>query len=237
VAWSATAHALPAGPALDLAYLSRDGEQGYPGNLSVRVRYTPTHDNELRIDSTATTDRDTIINLTNHAYWNLAGHDAGTILDHQLQLDADQFAAVGDGLLPTGELRAVAGTPLDFTRATAIGARIDRDDPQLRLAGGYDHSFAIRGANGELRRAARVAEPTTGRVLEIFTTEPAIQLYTGNFLDGFRGKRGATYHRRTGLCLETQHHPDSPNQPAFPTVVLRAGMRHASTTVHRFLVT
>jgi aldose 1-epimerase len=234
--WKARPRSTPAGPALELDYLSPDGEEGYPGNLSVRVVYTLTHDSTLRIDYAATTDRDTVVNLTNHVYWNLAGHGAGTILDHQLLLDADRFAPVGAGLIPTGELRPVAGTPFDFRTPTAIGARIDSDDDQLRIARGYDHSFAIDGARGELRRAARVHEPTTGRVLEILTTEPAIQLYTGNVLDGARGKAGAVHDPRTGFCLETQHHPDSPNQPAFPTTTLRAGAAYHSTTVHRFLV-
>jgi aldose 1-epimerase len=236
VNWNATPRSTSAGPALELDYLSPHGEEGYPGNLSVRVVYTLTHDGALRIEYAATTDRDTVINLTNHTYWNLAGHGAGTILDHRLVLDAERFAAVGAGLIPTGELRPVAGTPFDFRTAAALGARIDHDDDQLRIAGGYDHSFAIDGAPGELRRAARVFEPTTGRVLEVLTTEPAIQLYSGNFLDGMCGKAGAVYHRRSGFCLETQHHPDSPNQPAFPTTTLRAGARYTSTTVHRFLV-
>jgi aldose 1-epimerase len=236
VLWNATPRSTSAGPTLELDYLSRHDEEGYPGNLSVRVVYTLTHDDALRIEYTATTDRDTVINLTNHAYWNLAGHGAGTILDHRLLLDADRFASVGPGQIPTGDLRPVAGTPFDFRTPTAIGARIDSDDAQLRVGGGYDHSFAVDGAHGELRRAARVVEPTTGRVLEVLTTEPAIQLYSGNFLDGIRGKAGAEYHRRAGFCLETQHHPDSPNQPAFPTTTLRAGACYRSTTVYHFFV-
>jgi aldose 1-epimerase len=235
VVWSATPRSTPAGPALELGYLSAHGEEGYPGNLSVRVIYTLEPD-ALRIEYAAASDRDTIVNLTHHAYWNLAGHAAGSILDHRLVIDADRFAAVGPGLVPTGELRAVAGTPFDFRRGAPIGARIDGDDDQLRTAGGYDHSFALDGADGRLRRAARVSEPTTGRVLEVLTTEPALQLYAGNHLDGMRGKAGAAYHRRTGFCLETQHHPDSPNQPAFPAVTLRAGAPYHTTTVYRFLV-
>jgi aldose 1-epimerase len=234
--WNATPRSTSAGPALELDYLSKHDEEGYPGNLSVRVVYTLTHDGALRIEYAATTDRDTVINLTNHTYWNLAGHGAGTILDHRLVLDANRFAPVGAGQIPTGELRPVAGTPFDFRAATAIGARIDNDDEQLRIGGGYDHSFAVDGAHGVLRRAARVVEPTTGRVLEVHTTAPAIQLYSGNFLDGMRGKAGAEYHRRAGLCLETQHHPDSPNQPAFPTTTLRAGARYHSTTVYHFFL-
>jgi aldose 1-epimerase len=232
--WRAAARATPDGPALELDHLSPDGEEGYPGNLSVRVTYTLEAD-ALRIDYTATSDRDTVINLTNHTYWNLAGHAAGSILDHQLQITAGRFAVVGPGQIPTGELRAVSGTPFDFRTGMAIGARIGDPDDQLRLGDGYDHSFAIDGTHGALRHAARVVEPTSGRVLEVLTTEPAVQLYTGNYLDGMRGKAGAAYHRRTGFCLETQHHPDSPNRPAFPSIVLRAGARHRSTTVYRLL--
>ena len=236
VVWDATPRATTAGPALELRHVSADGEEGYPGNLTVRVVYTLRHDNALAIEYTATTDRDTVVNLTNHAYWNLAGHAAGSILDHQLVLEADRFVAAGPRLIPTGELRPVAGTALDFRTATAIGARIDSDDDQLRVAQGYDHSYVIIGTADELRPAARVVEPTSGRVLEVATTEPAVQFYSGNFLDGERGKGGATYHRRAGFCLETQHYPDSPNQPSFPTTVLRKGASYQSTTIYRFLL-
>jgi aldose 1-epimerase len=236
ILWSAAARTTADGAAVELSYESPDGDSGYPGQLSVRVTYTLTHDRALRIDYLATTDHTTVVNLTNHAYWNLAGHAAGSILDHRIELAAARFAAVRDGLIPTGELRAVAGTPLDFRTATALGARIDADDDQLRFARGYDHSFAIDGTPGELRRAARVWEPVTGRGLETFTTEPAVQLYTGNFLDGARGKAGAIYAPRSGFCLETQHHPDSPNQPAFPTTVLAPGETYRSTTIYRFVV-
>jgi aldose 1-epimerase len=236
VLWRAAPRATPGGPALELTYDSPDGEEGYPGKLSVCVVYTLTHDSALEIAYTATTDRTTVVNLTNHTYWNLAGHAAGTILDHQLQLDAQRFAVVGPGLIPTGELRAVAGTPLDFRTATAIGARIDRDDEQLRVATGYDHSFAVDGTSGELRRAARVVEPSSGRVLDVLTTEPAVQLYSGNVLDEPRAKRGATYRRRTGFCLETQHHPDSPAHPSFPSTVLAAGASYRSRTIYQLRV-
>jgi aldose 1-epimerase len=202
--------------------------------LTVRVVYTLEHGNALRIAYAATTRRDTIVNLTSHAYWNLAGHGAGSILDHRLLIDAERFAVVGAGLIPTGELRSVAGTPLDFRTLVAIGARIDAVDDQIQIGRGYDHSFDVRGAPGTLRRAARVEEPTTGRVLEVLTTEPAIQFYAGNLLERLRGKGGAAYAPRTGFCLETQHHPDSPNQPKFPLTVLRAGERYATTTVYRF---
>jgi len=230
--WRAAARSTPEGPALDLDHDSPDGDDGYPGNLSVRATYTLEAD-ALRIDYSATTDRDTVVNLTNHTYWNLAGHGAGSILDHQLTIDAERFAVVRPGLIPTGELRAVAGTPFDFRNGMAIGARIAAPDDQLRLGSGYDHSFEIAAADGALRRAARVVEPASGRVLEVLTTEPAVQFYSGNHLDGVRGKAGATYQARTGFCLETQHHPDSPNRPAFPSTVLRAGARFRSTTVYR----
>lgn len=232
--WSAAPHETSDGPALALGLVSRDGEEGYPGNLDVRVVYTLEHGNGLRIDYAATTDRDTIVNLTNHAYWNLAGHGAGSIVNHRMTIDAERFAAVGPGLIPTGELRPVAGTPLDFRTPVAVGARIDADDKQLRLGGGYDHSFDLGGVTKELRRAARVEEPTTGRVLEVLTTEPAVQFYAGNQIERLRGKGGAAYAPRTGFCLETQHHPDSPNRPEFPSTVLRVGERYATTTVYRF---
>lgn len=233
VLWTATPQSTPEGPALVLDYTSRDGEEGYPGNLSVRVVYS-LQSSQLQIDYTATTDRDTIINLTNHLYWNLAGHDAGTILEHELVIDADRFAVVGPELIPTGELAAVTDTPFDFQRPRLIGARIDDDNEQLRIGKGYDHSFALTGTDGSLRRAARVRETTTGRILEVLTTEPAIQLYSGNHLGGMPGKAGAVYHPRTGFCLETQHHPDSPNQPSFPPTILRAGARYRTTTIYRF---
>jgi len=236
VVWRAAPRETPEGPALALHHVSPDGDEGYPGTLSVEVVYTLRHDDVLAIEYSATTDRDTVVNLTNHAYWNLAGHAAGSILDHQLVLHAERFAVAGPGLIPTGELRPVAGTPFDFRTATPIGARLAADDEQLRVGEGYDHSFALDGAVGALRPAARVVEPTSGRVLELSTTAPALQLYTGNHLGATRGKAGATYARRTGFCLETQHFPDSPNQPAFPTTTLRAGARYHSTTLHRFTV-
>jgi aldose 1-epimerase len=236
VVWDAEARETPDGPALELRYHSADGEEGYPGALSVRVIYTLTHDHALAIAYHAISDADTVVNLTNHAYWNLAGHGAGTILDHRLAIAAERFVAVGPGLIPTGELRDVAGTPFDFRRATPIGARIAADDEQLRLATGYDHSFELDGPAGTLRPAARVVDPVSARVLEVATTEPAVQLYTGNYLDGAPGKAAASYVRHGGFCLETQHHPDSPNQPGFPAVTLRSGAHYQSTTIYRFLV-
>lgn len=232
-----TARPLPArgGQALELTYLSKDGEEGYPGNLNLRVVYTLTDANELKIDYYATTDKDTVVNLTNHNYYNLAGQGNGDILGHLLTVNASRFTPTDAGAIPTGELRPVRGTPFDFTRPTAIGARINQDEEQLKLGKGYDHNFVINGRAGTLRLAARVTEPTTGRVMEAWTTEPGMQLYTGNYLDGSdTGKGGKTYRHRYGFCLETQHYPDSPNRPEFPSTVLRRGARFRSTTVYKF---
>jgi aldose 1-epimerase len=235
VVWKARPLPARGGQALELTYLSRDGEEGYPGNLDVRVVYTLTDANELKIDYHATTDKDTVFNPTQHNYYNLAGQGNGDILGHILTLNAARFTPTDAGAIPTGELRAVRGTPFDFTRPTAIGARIEQDEEQLRLGKGYDHNFVVNGRPGTLRLAARVSEPTTGRVMEVWTTEPGVQLYTGNYLDGTDvGKGGKPYRRRYGFCLETQHYPDSPNRPAFPSTVLRKGGRFRSTTVYKF---
>ena len=235
VVWKARPLASRAGAALELTYLSRDGEEGYPGNLSVRVVYTLTDRNELRIDYSATTDKDTVVNLTQHNYYNLAGAGVGDILGHLLTINAARFTPTDAGAIPTGELRSVRGTPFDFTRPTAIGARIDADDEQLKFGSGYDHNYVLDGRAGVLRRAAEVYEPTTGRVMEVWTTEPGMQLYSGNYLDGsVPGKGGKTYPRRSAFCLETQHYPDSPNHPSFPSTVLRRGGRYRTTTVYRF---
>lgn len=234
--WKAKPAAVKDGVALELSYLSKDGEEGYPGNLSVTVTYTLTEDNALRIDYAATTDKDTVVNLTHHSYFNLAGQGNGDILAHLMQIDADRFLPVDAGLIPTGELRPVKGTPMDFTRPTPIGARIEQDYEQLKFGRGYDHTWVINGASGRLRRAARVSDPATGRVMEVWTTEPGVQLYTGNFLDGtIRGKEDKVYPQRAGFCLETQHFPDSPNKPGFPSTVLKKGARYRSTTVYRFV--
>jgi aldose 1-epimerase len=233
--WSARDVSTAEAPALELRYLSRDGEEGYPGNLSVRVTYSLNDAGELKIDYLATTDKDTVLNLTNHSYFNLAGQGQGDILGHEVMINADRFLPVDAGLIPTGELRPVRGTPFDFTQPVAIGARVGQDDEQLKRGRGYDHCWVLNSAPGALALAARVREPASGRVLEVLTTEPAVQFYIGNFLDGsLTGKGGKVYGRRYGFCLETQHYPDSPNQPSFPSVVLKPGAEYRSTTVYRF---
>lgn len=230
VVWTATEVERPDGPSVQFEYVSRDGEEGYPGTLRATVVYTLTGRNELRIAYSATTDRKTVVNLTNHTYFNLAG--SGDILGHSLTIAAGRFTPVDSTLIPTGELRSVAGTPFDFRQATPIGARIDAADEQLRFGGGYDHNFVLNRQSGDLTLAARAVDPVSGRVLEVHTTEPGVQFYTGNFLDGtIVGKGGQRYARRTGFCLETQHFPDSPNQPSFPTTVLEPGQTYRTTTV------
>jgi aldose 1-epimerase len=230
-----TPRELPDG-GIALTYLSKDGDQGYPGNLKVTVAYHLTDVNELRIDYTATTDKDTVVNLTSHSYFNLKGAGSGDILGHRVRLLADRFTPVDAGLIPTGELRAVAGTPFDFRESTAIGARIDQNDPQLKLGKGYDHNWVLNRTGDGLTLAARVEEPESGRVLEVLTTEPGVQFYTANSLAGpIKGKGGKVYGPRSGLCLETQHCPDSPNKPAFPSTELKRGQEFKSSTVFRFL--
>lgn len=229
VLWQAELAESGNGSGVKFSYLSHDGEEGYPGNLSVAVTYVLTEDNELRIEYVASSDKATPVNLTNHSYFNLAGAEHTDILEHELSLAADHFTPVDDELTPTGEIRPVKDTPLDFRKSRSIGARI------RELPGGYDHNFVLNRSGKGLASAACVYEPTTGRSMEILTTEPGIQFYSGNFLDGsLKGKKGVVYGEHQGFCLETQHFPDSVNHPNFPTTILRPGETYTQTTIHRF---
>jgi aldose 1-epimerase len=228
VVWNAEPMQTKEGPALKLTYKSRDGEEGYPGNLSCTVIYTLSNDNELKVSYEATTDKATVINLTHHSYFNLAGHNSGDVLGHTLQIFADHFTPVDDVQIPTGEIKPVKDTPMDFTKPMTIGSRIKE------VPGGYDHNYVLNSFDGSLAMAASVYEPKSGRVMEIFTTEPGVQFYTANFLDGSVKGKGAVYNKHAGLCLEMQHFPDSPNKPNFPSVILRPGEKYTQLTVHKF---
>lgn len=229
VLWDAESVRTSKAVGVKFTYRSRDGEEGYPGNLAVTAVYTLNNENEFKAEFSATSDKPTIVNIVHHSYWNLAGDAGGDILGHELMLAADRYTPVDAGLIPTGELKPVAGTAMDFTQATAIGARI------AEVAGGYDHNFVLRNQNAGVALAARVYEPKTGRVMEILTDQPGIQFYSGNFLDGsIQGKGGVVYQRHFGMCLETQHYPDSPNHPEFPPVVLRPGQTYRHVMIHRF---
>lgn len=221
---------------LELSRISKDGEEGYPGNLTVKVVYTLTDDNAIKMDYTATTDKATVVNLTNHAYFNLNGQGTGSINDHVLQINASKITPVDSTLIPTGELKDVAGTAFDFTKPAAIGERVEADDQQLKYGKGYDHNFVLTNSSKELKQAAKVTGPKTGITLEVLTTEPAIQFYGGNFLDGTLKdcKGGKAYGHREGFCLETQHYPDSPNKPNFPSTVLKPGDTYKTTTLYKF---
>ncbi len=235
VIWSG--RPLPSGDGIELAYTSRDGEEGYPGTLATKVTYTWSDSNELRIGYEARTDKPTVVNLTNHSYFNLRDGGASTILEHEMTILANRYTPVDETLIPTGEIAPLDGTPLDFRTATAIGARIDAEHEQLGFGSGYDHNYVLdRQAEG-LAVAATVHDPITGRTMDVLTEEPGVQFYSGNFLDGqLTGKGGVNYQHRSGFCLETQHFPDSPNQPEFPSTVLRPGEVYSTATVYRFSV-
>lgn len=237
VVWTARQISTAKHPGLELKYLSKDGEEGFPGNLNVTVVYTLTDENELKIDYEATTDKDTVINLSNHSYFDLSGQSAGKIMDDQVMINADKFTPVNSNLIPTGELRSVAGTPFDFRKPTAIGARINENDQQLNYGMGYDHNFILNRTGDGPSLAAKVTDPDSGRVIEVFTTQPGIQFYTGNHLDGtVRGKGGTLYKPRFAFCLETQHFPNSPNQPDFPTTELKPGQQFHEITIFKFSI-
>jgi len=229
--WQARPIESAAAVAVELTHVSPDGDEGYPGKLTAKVVYTLTNDNELKMEYTATTDQPTVVNLTNHAYWNLGGIHAGNVLDQQLTLNADRYLPVDDTLIPLGDPQPVRGTPMDFTRPETIGARIGQ------VRGGYDHCYVInQERQGQLTLAARAVDRKSGRAMEVYTTQPAVQFYSANFLDGTLKAEGVTYTNHYGFCLETQHYPDSPNHPSYPSTVLRPGQTYHQLTVHKFSV-
>jgi len=235
VIWKARKIEVDGVPALELTYVSADGEEGYPGTLTVRVVYTLTDENELRLDYHATTDKKTVLNLTNHSYFDLSGQGKGNVLDHIVTIHAGRFTPVNRNLIPTGELQDAANTPFDFTTPHRIGDRIDDKNEQLKLALGYDHNYVLnRSGSNDPVHAASAVHPATGRVLDVLTTQPGVQFYTGNHLDGtVKGKNGVIYGFRSGFCLETQHFPDSPNQPNFPSTELSPGQEYRSVTIFK----
>ena len=236
VVWQAEEIKTDSSQGLNLQYTSKDMEEGYPGTLKVSVKYTLFNDNSLRIDYEATSDKNTVINLTNHSYFNLAGKGAKDILNHEVSLNSSAFLPVDKDLIPTGKSKNVEGTPFDFRKLTPIGKHINDKDEQIKFGGGFDHCWVLDKKENSLSLAATVVEPQSGRKMEVFTTEPGIQFYTGNFLDGkIKGKNDAVYNYRSGLCLETEHFPDSPNQKNFPTVVLKSGETYKTTTIYKFL--
>jgi aldose 1-epimerase len=232
--WDARDVSDPKAAALELHYVSPDGDMGFPGNLDVTVRYTLDAKNGLEIEYDATTDKATVLNLTNHSYFNLAGAGSDTVLKHRLTLRADHFTPVDDGLIPTGVVQSVEGTPFDFRKGNVTGSRINENNEQLKLGKGYDHNFVLNEPRDLKQWAVKVEEPNTGRVMEVYTDQPAVQFYTGNFLDGSMQGVGGAFKYRSALCLETQHYPDSPNHPNFPSVVLRPGEKYHSVTIYRF---
>ena len=235
--WSAAPVQTDSSQSVTMTYVSPDGEEGFPGTVTAKVTYTLNDKNELVIHYTAVTDRPTVFNPTNHAYFNLSGDFTKPILDHVVEIAADSFTPVDAGLIPSGEIATVAGTPLDFRKPTRLGARIEDPIEQMRFGGGYDHNWVLNGFDGSLRHVASVYEPGSGRYMEVLTDQPGIQLYTGNFLDGsVKGKKNIAFGKRTAVCLETQHFPDSPNKPNFPSVTLRPGEQFRSTTIYRFSI-
>ena len=235
VLWNASTIETDDAVGLKLLYESPDGDQGYPGNLKVEVNYLLGNDNTLKITYKASTDQKTIVNLTQHSYFNLSGNTRNNILDHLLTINADQYIPINENLIPLGKLEDVSGTPFDFRDATAIGKRINEENKQLKNGGGYDHCWVLNSSNSESRLVAKLEHPTSGRIMEVYTTEPGLQFYSGNFLDGtLNGKYNTVYEKYTGLALETQHYPDSPNQPDYPSVVLNPGEVYSTSTTYKF---